>query len=197
MNKQYFEQNVMMAIEVEYVDGGRCWHTKKGSEVRAYLDRLDQDENRYLSDIDYCSKQDDPEIGKIIDTAISIWTDREKSAGFKSLDEVIDSLLVETETPAPAKRVWTEQEIKNLIQTNDKVLYGALKKLYAEQTADEQRAETTRERNGAGFNSVDAKFLSSVAEFLKRTGFLTDKQKYVTRKKLVKYNKQLTRLANA
>ena len=27
------------------------------------------------------------------------------------------------------KRIWTEEEIKTLIQTNDKVLYGALKKL--------------------------------------------------------------------
>lgn len=101
------------------------------------------------------------------------------------------------EQPQPQKRVWTEEEIKSLVQTNDKVLYGALKKLYAEQTADERKAECTRERNGAGFNSVDAKFLSSVAEFLKRTGFLTEKQKAATRRKLVKYNKQLTRLANA
>lgn len=195
MNKQYFEQNVVMAIEVEYETGGRCWHTMKGSEVKGYLDRLEQDDNRYFSDIDYCSKQDDPEIGKIIEAAIKIWTDREKSAGFRTLDEVIDSLLVET--PAPAKRVWSEEEVRSLVQTNDKVLYGALRKLYAEQTADEQASSNTKHRNGAGFNSIDAQFLTSVAEFLKRTGFLTEKQKSVTRKKLVKYNKQLTRLANA
>lgn len=95
------------------------------------------------------------------------------------------------------KRVWTEQEIKELVQTNDKVLYGALKKLYAEQTADEQRAGETRNLNGVGFNGVDSKFLSSVSQFLLKNGFLTDKQKAVTRKKLVKYNKQLTRLANS
>lgn len=95
------------------------------------------------------------------------------------------------------KRVWTEEEIRVLVQTNDKVLYGALKKLYAEQTADEQRAGETKHNNGVGFNGADGKFLTSVAQFLIRTGFLTDKQKAVTRKKLVKYNKQLTRLANA
>lgn len=94
-------------------------------------------------------------------------------------------------------KTWTEEEIKSLVQTNDKVLYGALRKLYAEQTADEQRSGDTTHRNGAGFNSIDAKFLSSVAEFLNKAGFLTDKQKAVTRKKLVKYTKQLTRLANA
>lgn len=94
------------------------------------------------------------------------------------------------------ERIWTEQEIKDLVQTNDKVLYGALKKLYACQTEDEQRVGETTENNGVGFNGADSRFLSSVAEFLISRGFLTDKQKAVTRKKLVKYNKQLTRLAN-
>lgn len=95
------------------------------------------------------------------------------------------------------KRVWTEDEIKTLVQTNDKVLYGALRKLYAEQTADEQMTGDTKEHNGVGFNGVDGQFLSSVAEFLKNRGYLTDKQKVIVRKKLVKYNKQLTRLANS
>ena len=106
---------------------------------------------------------------------------------------------VETE-PEPeaksSKRVWTEEEIKSLIQSNDEVLYGALKKLYSEQTADEQRAGETTHNNGVGFNGADSKFLSSVSEFLIHRGFLTDKQKVVTRKKLVKYNRQLTKLAN-
>ena len=95
------------------------------------------------------------------------------------------------------QRVWTEDEIKSLVQTNDKVLYGALKKLYDNQTADEQSAKETKEHNGIGFNGVDAPFLSNVADFLIRNGFLTEKQKFYVRKKLVKYTKQLTRLANA
>ncbi len=94
-------------------------------------------------------------------------------------------------------RVWTEEEIRSLIQTNDKVLYGALKRLYNEQTNDEKQSGETKHQNGVGFNGVDARFLTSVAEFLIRNGFLTDKQKAVTRRKLVKYNRQLTRLANA
>lgn len=94
-------------------------------------------------------------------------------------------------------RVWTEEEMKELVQTNDKVLYGALKRLYDCQTADEQSAGQTKLHNGAGFNGTDAPILSSMAEFLKRTGFLTEKQKVIVRRKLVKYNKQLTRLANA
>lgn len=95
------------------------------------------------------------------------------------------------------KRVWAEEEIKNLVQTNDVVLYGALKKLYACQTDDEQRCGDTKEHNGKGFNGTDAKFLSSTAEFLHKRGFLTDKQKAIVRRKMIKYTKQLTRLANA
>ena len=96
-----------------------------------------------------------------------------------------------------AKRVWTAEEIKNLVQTSDKVLYGALKKLYACQTADEQTSAETTHANGAGFNAIDAEFLTSCSQFLLKNGFLTDKQKVIVRKKLVKYNKQLTMLANA
>ena len=93
-------------------------------------------------------------------------------------------------------RIWTEEEIKKLVQENDEVLYGALKKLYACQTADEQASGETHVINGMGFNGADAPILSSMAEFLKKTGFLTPKQKVICRKKLVKYNKQLTKLAN-
>ena len=97
----------------------------------------------------------------------------------------------------PAKRIWKEEEIKNLIQTNDKVLYGALKKLYAEQTADEQEVGVTTHRNGAGFNGADSRIMTSFAKFLEKTGFLTPKQREIARRKMVKYTKQLTRLANA
>lgn len=95
-----------------------------------------------------------------------------------------------------SKRVWTEDEIKQLIQTNDKVLYGALKHLYACQTEDEKSAEYTKHRNGRGFNGRDSNFLTSVCKQLISKGSLSQKQKEVCRRMLVKYNKQLTRLAN-
>lgn len=94
-------------------------------------------------------------------------------------------------------RTWTPDEIKNLIQTNDKVLYGALRRLYDEQTQDEKDCMETTHRNGVGYNGLDAPIMSSLTEFLLRNGFLTDKQKVLARKKLIKYNNQLTRLANA
>ena len=98
--------------------------------------------------------------------------------------------------PEEHHRIWTADEIKNLVQTNDKVLYGALRKLYECQTADEIADGTANHRNGAGFNGVDAGILTSFCQFLERTGFLTPKQKTIARKKLVKYTRQLTVLAN-
>lgn len=94
-------------------------------------------------------------------------------------------------------RTWTEAEISVLIQTNDIVLYRALIRLYNCQTADEKISQETRNKNGAGFNAYDAKFLTNVAEFYKARGFLTYGQKVATRRKLAKYTKQLTRIANS
>ena len=93
-------------------------------------------------------------------------------------------------------RVWTKEEIKTLVQTNDKVLYGAMLKLYACQTADEIASGTTNHRNGQGFNGVDAGIMSSFCEFYNRTGFLTSRQKAIARRKMVKYTGQLVILAN-
>lgn len=93
-------------------------------------------------------------------------------------------------------RVWTVEEIENYLETNDKVLYGALKALYNCQTADEKSVGSATYQNGVGFNGCDAGFLTSCAEFLIKVGYLTPKQKVICRKKLKKYRKQLTKLAN-
>ena len=92
---------------------------------------------------------------------------------------------------------WTKEQMADFVETNDKVLYGALLSLYECQTADEQDSGFTQYHNGAGFNGTDSQFLSSVAESLKKYGQLTDKQKVVVRKKLKKYMGQITNLANA
>lgn len=94
------------------------------------------------------------------------------------------------------KRIWKEEEVIHHIKTNDKVLYNALLKLYDCQTADEQMEGNAKVNNGIGFNGFDAPILTSFAEFLLKTGFLTYKQKNLCRKKLVKYRRQLTLLAN-
>lgn len=193
MNKKYFEENVIMAIEVEYENGGRCWHEVKGSEVKAFLEALDKDEDRFFSDMDYCTRQEDPQIGEVLKKAYELLDSARGTGRFNNIDEAIDTFLTEDKP----KRVWTEDEIRNLIQTNDVVLYRALRKMYAQQTEDEQMDGDTKHNNGVGFNGADAKIMSSFARFLEKAGFLTPKQRAVARRKLVKYNRQLTRLANA
>lgn len=94
-------------------------------------------------------------------------------------------------------RIWLEEEIKHLVQTNDIVLYRAIKQLYDRQTEDEKAAGNTKHYNGVGFNGADSRFMSSIAEFLIKHRFLTDKQKFVARKKMIKYTKQLTAIANS
>lgn len=94
------------------------------------------------------------------------------------------------------KKVWTEEQIKYLIQTNDEVLYRALRKLYGYQTEIERQSGNTQESNGVGFNAYDAPFLSAIYKSLEQYGHLTKGQKEKTRNALIKYNKQLTKIAN-
>ena len=91
---------------------------------------------------------------------------------------------------------WTEEEIYRLIQTNDTVLYRALMQLYKRQTSSEQRTRTTKERNGRGFNAPDANFLTSLSVYYLNHGYLTFNQRIVARRKMAKYTKQLTKIAN-
>lgn len=93
-------------------------------------------------------------------------------------------------------RVWTVEEIGNLVQTNDVVLYRALRRIYDKQTQYEKITRATCESNGVGFNHADTKFMTSVCEHLIKWNTLTDNQKFCARKRLVKYTKQLTKIAN-
>lgn len=93
-------------------------------------------------------------------------------------------------------KIWTIEEIKTLVLTNDKMVARSVVVLYERQTASEQSAQETHERNGVGFNGVDAPILSSFAEFYKARNYLTEKQVALARKKLTKYARQLTAIAN-
>lgn len=162
-------------------------------QVGTYDELKSYAESEECRDFDLCVEQPD-KLKPFFDRYFAY----ERENGFITIPEYYkDIYLVDMQEEKPKKRVWTEDEIRDLIQTNDTVLYGALKKLYACQTSDEQDAGFTKIHNGVGFNSADSKFLSSISEFLLKRGFLTNKQKYVTRKKLVKYTRQLTKLANA
>lgn len=92
--------------------------------------------------------------------------------------------------------MWTEEKIVELINNNDKMVVKSLMKLYEYQTADEQECGEASWENGVGFNGVDAPIMSSFAEFYKKSGFLSKKQIAIARKKLIKYRKQLVKIAN-
>lgn len=93
-------------------------------------------------------------------------------------------------------KTWTVEEIKNLMATNDKFIGMAVVQIYNCQTESEKYCKETEENNGVGFNGVDANILSSFAEFYKERGYLSQKQMQIARKKMVKYAKQVTKLAN-
>lgn len=91
---------------------------------------------------------------------------------------------------------WNKEDIWTILRTNDDQLGRALVALYNRQTEDEQQTSNTSERNGQGFNGVDAPFLSSLAEQYIRKGRLTEKQADAARKAIKKYIGQLTEIAN-
>ena len=93
-------------------------------------------------------------------------------------------------------RIWTESEISSLIESNDAMVIRSVKKLYEYQTNDEKVAEHTKHLNGVGFNAFDASFLTSIAKQIINERSLSKNQLRITRKKLKKYTKQLTRIAN-
>lgn len=93
-------------------------------------------------------------------------------------------------------KVWTIDDISNLLQKNNTMVKRSLLQLYDRQTEDEKDEETASYSNGCGFNGVDAPLLTSFAKFYKARGYLTMKQLEICRKKLMKYCKQITRIAN-
>lgn len=104
--------------------------------------------------------------------------------------------------------VTTEQVLAK-IERDDRYAVNCLLQLYARQTADEQATETTREHNGVGFNAVDAELLSSFArqaadrrrqreqgDIPAHWTDLSPKQMVLLRRKLARYQRQLTELTN-
>lgn len=95
--------------------------------------------------------------------------------------------------------MWTRESVIAKLQTSDILVERSLLKLYARQTTDEQASLTTKHTNGMGFNGVDSFILTSFSQWilkLQDSGRpegkrLSDKQRAIARKKLVKYVGQL------
>lgn len=93
-------------------------------------------------------------------------------------------------------RKWEVEEIKSLIENNDKMVVRSLIKLYEYQTENEKKVGESNIDNGVGFNKYDSDFLSSIAKQYLDCNFITNKQIHCVRKRILKYSKQLTKIAN-
>ena len=72
---------------------------------------------------------------------------------------------------------FTLEEIKNIINRNDRQLCLAIVQIYNCQTDDEKLYKETSHDNGIGFNAFDSEILSSFAEqYLERVKDITDQE---------------------
>lgn len=85
--------------------------------------------------------------------------------------------------------------IKSKVSSDPRWATRAIAALYKRQTDDEQGMRITIERNGVGFNGVDAEILSSFAQQILRGRTLLYKQLAIAYKKLPKYAAQLASIA--
>jgi hypothetical protein len=97
---------------------------------------------------------------------------------------------------ATATKVWTKEEIKDLLERSNKMVTRSIVKIFEKQTEDEKSSEATNHNNGVGFNGIDAPLLSSFAKQILKGYTLSDKQMVYARKKIIKYANQLTKIAN-
>ena len=95
-----------------------------------------------------------------------------------------------------ATKKWTAEEIHYMIETNDKWLYHGLMAIYNKQTEDEKAHDLTHHENNVGFNGPDSNIMSRFAKSYKRHGMLYSQDKAQCRKRLLKYCKQLAKIAN-
>lgn len=99
-------------------------------------------------------------------------------------------------------KIWTVEEITNLLKTSDNAVIKATLAIRNKQTADEQASEATKHHNGVGYNGLDAKIMTSFGNQLAkqqaigRPLWLSEKQLAIARKKIMKYAGQLTKIAN-
>lgn len=96
----------------------------------------------------------------------------------------------------------TREQIKRMLETEDRAVERGILFLHSEQTADERSAGVTREHNGRGFNAMSASFGSSLAEWIGKGRRLSPKQLVGGRKICIRHIRQLVaeserRLASA
>lgn len=91
---------------------------------------------------------------------------------------------------------WTKEEIKALLESNDKAVMRGLIVITSLQTASERETHNTVELNGVGWNKIDADLMTSFVEQVRAKRWLSAKQLKATRARLMKYAGQLAKVAN-
>lgn len=94
------------------------------------------------------------------------------------------------------RKVWKVEEIRELLLNNNRMVGNSLIQLRNCQTLEELEGKHTSELNGKGFNSFDAELLTNLADYYELRGLLTRRQLEVARKRILKYARQLTVIAN-
>lgn len=93
-------------------------------------------------------------------------------------------------------KIWSIEEIKELLENNDTMVLRSVIKLWELQTQEEKEECKTLTHNGVGFSGFDAELLSSFAQQAIWKGYLSRKQTFIARKRLYKYCGQLVKIAN-
>lgn len=94
------------------------------------------------------------------------------------------------------KKVYTKQDIKQLLLTNDKAVDRAILALYNLQTQDEKGSGETLHSNKVGFSGADGKFGSYLARYILLGNQLSGEYKNRARNMVLKYVGQLVKVAN-
>ena len=76
-------------------------------------------------------------------------------------EEVTPVIEIPTE-----ERKWTEDQIRNLLETKDSAVENAIVRLFKLQTASEQNSRHTNTHNGVGFNAADSVAGTHFAQWL-------------------------------
>ena len=148
MTKDFFEANVVMLVELEDAEmGDKRREAITGLQnAKDFISKKCDGVHWLFSDFDYSARQKVAEIGELLREARRL-VSSELSFGCAILsllkeeddvvavveEPVVEDVVETVAEPVNAdrpKKVWSEDEIRNLLETNDTVLCGALKKLY-------------------------------------------------------------------
>lgn len=89
----------------------------------------------------------------------------------------------------------TLAHFKSMIECDDRWCCRALVRIYENQTDEEQVIYQVRERNGRGFNKIDANVMTAFAKRILNNQPLSERQMSLLHKRLPKYAEQLYNIA--